>query len=169
MSHVKRDRVYYAKLFIFNSSKGKTDKVVELGDPNITNQDSGLDAYASGDGGNGGKGGTLRFINTDLPRQQAILEGGAPGTSDLLPAEPLRRHSVMLHMNFGIVHKGWASNRVASERVARQLHSEPGRSAQGKSGRTRGGAAGRGTRALRGGCIAPALSPSSAFNCAARV
>jgi hypothetical protein len=128
--------VYYARVGITHPDRiGEKSKIVTFGDGKIESQDNGLDAYASGDGGNGGKGGMLRVINPSLlPQYQN--KGGNPGNSEKIDGAPKGKDSTKLRKIYSV-----CSYRVSNAEMiagivfgAKELKSRDGYAAKGKDG-----------------------------------
>lgn len=106
-------KVYSVKAKVFNSifiDSNKHMKNIELGNESVPNQDNGLDAYPSGEGGKGGDGGKLEIKANELssPEIKTYTEflPGAGGKSDYKPGGKKVKDSTYYHLSLFIHHIG---------------------------------------------------------------
>jgi hypothetical protein len=127
--------VYYTSVSISHPDKFEKHKTVIFGNGKVENQDNGLDAYASGDGGNGGAGGTLRVTHPSLSPSYEN-KGGNPGISEEIAGSTKTKESKKLRKRYNVCSRRVSNAEMIAEMNygARELESRDGYSAKGQDG-----------------------------------
>ena len=142
-SHAKANDFTFLKLKIRNTWVSETPKEVQWGDIDAQNPGNGLDAYASGAGGNGGHGGAFRTLGDIVPSPLVVVDGGAEGKSEFSPGTAKAGNAKMMYRGaFNVCHT--SSCGAVDRRAGRRTTIEPlglgrgrprdGNGAQGKDG-----------------------------------
>jgi hypothetical protein len=144
--NIEKDKIYFAKINSVNLGwvdTKKRYKELSIGYESVANQDSGPDAIASGNGGNGGDAGNMIVLEHIKKGEEFSIQqkGGKKGLSKNIEAHPPARKSTFYHIEFTVYHKDlnyWGNkdrlklNPKVS--VSKTLTAEYGLSAEGNDG-----------------------------------
>jgi hypothetical protein len=137
--------IYYAYVHIIRFQMLTTEwhKYVSFGNQDAENADAGLDAYRSGDGGNGGDGGTLRVTDPNVAAASVSQRGGASGKSDRIEGTPRKANGTdKKHVSFAAVGtdsgtrlNSYANSQRGVKEYTKSLPAKDGDAAKGADGK----------------------------------
>lgn len=145
-SGIDKAKIYHASIWSVNLGwvdAKKREKELFIGNADLRNQDSGANAYASGDGGNGGDAGNLTVLNSDIIKNNLTFQqkGGEKGFSKKIESQAPARKSTFFHIRLTVWHRdpNYLGNKdrnhyKPSVAIKKELHAEYGLSAEGKDG-----------------------------------
>lgn len=145
-SGIDKTKIYYATIWSVNL--GWVDhklhtKELSAGKADVGNQDSGANAYASGEGGNGGDSGDLTVLNLQKNGKEfnSRQKGGEKGFSKKVESQAPARNSTFFHIHLTVWHRdpNYLGNKDRNHYkpkvwIEKKLHAEHGLSAKGKDG-----------------------------------
>lgn len=151
-SGIQKDKIYYAELnpvnFTWSADRAERYLKTSIGNNQLSNQDNGADAIASGNGGNGGNGGNFRYLDFETKGRKVAwdLGGGGEGKSIRIEGGKKAKDSAYYHIYLKAFHRDinydWNKGDKDSFKpkvwVTNTLYAQDGAAAKGPDG-VRGG------------------------------